>query len=99
MRIELNIDGESKVFTAPFIPARAFRKLLELKKELVDFENLTPEQLDEVMGIIVTGIFQDKFTLDDLYDGLPANQLIPTIYKVIDAVSGKSGAAGNEVKG
>ncbi|TYS50086.1 phage tail assembly chaperone G [Bacillus infantis] len=98
MRIELTKDGENKVFTAPFIPSRAFRKMLGLKKELTNFDNLTPEQLDEVMGIIVNDIFQDKFTLDDLYDGLPADQLIPTIYKIIESVSGGPGAAGNEVK-
>ncbi|WP_306009341.1 phage tail assembly chaperone G [Bacillus sp. MMSF_3328] len=98
MRIELMKDGEKKIFTAPFIPSRAFRKLLGLKKELTNFDNLTPEELDEVMGIIVTGIFQDKFTLDDLYDGLPADQLIPTIYKIIESVSGGSGKAGNEMK-
>lgn len=93
MRIVLNLDGEEKIYVAPFIPARAFRKVLELKH--YDLTNLDSEQLDELVGIIVNTIFKNQFTIDEFYDGLPAKELIPSIEKIIFEVAGDN--AGEDV--
>ena len=83
MQIELYIDGEKKVFTAPFVPMLAKRKYLEIEakneekmskaKEKGEEYIPTPkEQLDEeneLLGILCDIVFKKQFTIDQLVNG------------------------------
>jgi hypothetical protein len=79
MQIELRIDGDNKIFTAPFIPMLAKRKYWEFmakhEKKLKEDKDYIPsyeEQLkeeDEMVGILANIIFEGQFTIDDVYNG------------------------------
>lgn len=91
MKLELNIDGKEKIFTVAFIKSRMLRKLLEIKKRM-DFENIQEDELDELVAFVCE-VFGNQFSVDDVYDGLPLEKLMPTITSVMNAASGS--AAGN----
>lgn len=63
------------------------RRTIEVSKE-VNFDNITPEELDKLMNYIVE-LFGNQFTRDELYDGLASKNLIPTITKCINEVIGE----------
>lgn len=84
MQIELYIDGEKKVFTAPFVPMLAKRKYLEIEAKAEERleeekkkgnENYVPsakEQLEEeneLLGILCDVVFQGQFTIEQLVNG------------------------------
>lgn len=79
--------GKDKTYTAGFISARMVRRTIEVSKE-VNFDNITPEELDKLMNYIVE-LFGNQFTRDELYDGLASKNLIPTITKCINEVIGE----------
>lgn len=76
-----------KTFMTDFISARCYRQALELDKRL-DFNNLSPEETDELVGF-VRNVFNKEFTIDEFWDGIPANKLLETIQGAFDAVSGR----------
>ncbi|MET3507033.1 phage tail assembly chaperone G [Halalkalibacter oceani] len=95
MKVTLEINKKEKQFIAPSIKARAFRRALELNAKL-DFENLTVDDLDTLTGFVCE-VYGNQFTVDDLYDGLPAAEFLPTLTDTMTAiVSGVGGAEGNE---
>lgn len=87
MNIILRIDGKDKTYTTDFISARMVRRTIEVSKD-INFENLSPEELDRLVDYIVE-LFDKQFTRDDVYDGLPSKDLIPTITKCINEVVGQ----------
>jgi hypothetical protein len=98
MQIKLMIEEKERIFVASFIPARAFRKLLEIRNN-VDLANLTAEQLDEIVGLISNSIFKSQFTIDEFYDGLDSRELLTIVGKVFTEVSGTGSNEGNVPKG
>lgn len=87
MEITLKIEGKDRTFTTDFISARMVRRTIEIAREL-NFENITPEELDSLMDYIVV-LFGGQFTRDELYDGLPSQDLLPTIIGCINEVVGQ----------
>lgn len=74
MQIELYREGEKKVFVAPFVPMLAKRKYLEIqsKREERESELTIKEQIaedDEYFAILSNIVFNNEFTLADLYTG------------------------------
>jgi len=73
MKIELMIDGQKQLFTAPFVPMMAKRKFLEVTIKEQNLESPTLEQQididDEMYTILTDVIFNKQFTLEDLYNG------------------------------
>lgn len=74
MQIEIYIDGEKRLFTAPFVPMLAKRKYLELmaKAEQREEEPTFQEQLeedDEMVSILADIVFDKQFTVEQLYKG------------------------------
>lgn len=78
LNITLVKDGEKKTYSQFFVSARFMRKALELRKDL-DFNNLSAEDVDTVINFVVA-VFEKQFTLDDVYDGLEYDSIIPTIF-------------------
>lgn len=79
MQIELYIDGEKKVFTAPFVPMLAKRKYLEVMakseekmKNDAEYANSAKAQLEEeneLLGILTDIVFKGQFTIEQLVNG------------------------------
>ncbi|ADU95287.1 MULTISPECIES: phage tail assembly chaperone G [Anoxybacillaceae] len=89
MKITLFINGEEKTFTVPFVKARMFRRALEITKKY-DLNDVDVETLDVLVSYVVE-LFNNQFTIDDIYDGVPADKLIPTILDCINKVVGTVG--------
>ena len=87
MEIILKQDKKDKTYTTGFISARMVRRTIEVSQG-VDFDNITPEELDKLIDYIVE-LFGSQFTRDDVYDGLQSKDLIPTITKCINEVVGE----------
>ena len=74
MQIELFIDGEKKVFTAPFIPLKAKRKYLEVQARAEEREGKPTtkeiiEEDNEIMSILTDVVFKNEFTIEELLNG------------------------------
>jgi hypothetical protein len=90
-----NDDGsplyKDRVFVALPARGRLVRKAMELAERLSD-ENGDPRldlpTLDELLQLTVD-IYGNKFTLDDLYDGILAENLMPTAMDTLNFVMGK----------
>ena len=80
MEIILKKDKKDKTYTTGFISARMVRRTIEVSQG-VDFDNISPEELDKLIDYIVE-LFNNQFTRDDVYDGLQSKDLIPTITNV-----------------
>lgn len=87
MEIKLKIGGGDKTYTTSFISARMVRRTIEVSQG-INFENISPEELDKLMDYI-TELFGGQFSRDDLYDGLPSQELLPTITGCINEVVGQ----------
>ena len=79
--LKLHIEGKEKTFTAPFVPALVFRKIIEYKANM-NFEDLSAEELDKLSALVIS-TFGGQFTLDEFYSGLPKEDLMPTIQRVV----------------
>ena len=87
MEIKLMVDNKEKTYVSDFISARMLRRTLEIS-EKVNFNDMKAEELDTMVDFIVE-LFKDKFTRDEVYDGLASNKLIPTITRCINEVVGE----------
>ncbi|WP_026478165.1 phage tail assembly chaperone G [Alkaliphilus transvaalensis] len=96
MQITLKIDGKNKTFVTDFISARMVRRTIEVSKG-INFNDMSPEELDQMVGFVVE-LFSNKFTIDDVYDGLSSKELIPTMMNCINEVVGgmSEATAGDE---
>lgn len=74
MNIELHIDGEKKLFTAPFRPMAARRKYLEIQANAEEREKTTPKDIlhddAEYLSILADVVFQGQFTVEQLLNGV-----------------------------
>lgn len=93
MQIELYIDGENKIFTAPFVPMLAKRKFLAFEaKQEKRIEDEVPvtalhklEEVDEMCMILADIVFNNKFTPAQLITGASEDYLYE---KTAEAVFG-----------
>lgn len=97
MEIKLRINGKEKIFKVDSISARMVRRTIEVS-DGINFKNLKAEELDKLVDYIVE-LFGNKFTRDEVYDGLSSKDLLSTITNCInEVVSGMTGATGGEGK-
>lgn len=90
MQITLRIDGQDKTFTQDFISGRMFRRAIELQKNFRDGgANLDENTLDEMAGFVAEA-YGKQFSIDQFYDGIQSDKLIPTVTQTINAVVGRS---------
>lgn len=86
MEIKLRIDGDNKTFTNDFVKARVFRNALKLNDKMSKEGNkISVETFDEMVGFVVT-VFDNRFTIDDFYDGVEAGELQSEIMRVFNSV-------------
>ncbi|MGO1136542.1 phage tail assembly chaperone G [Bacillus subtilis] len=97
MQITLLINGEEKVFSAPFIKGRMLREAIKLSKTS-NFDDLDVGDLDNLVDYVVR-VYDGQFSLDEFYDGISSEKMISTISDTIQGVVGtvNSGAEQSEV--
>jgi hypothetical protein len=83
MEITLELQGKESTFTAPFISTRTLRRTLEVQEKVAQGMDL--KGLDALVDYLVE-LFGRQFTRDELYDGLPAHQLVSTATACIQQV-------------
>lgn len=96
MNLKLKIDGQEKTFVSEFIPARAFRKVLEMNRR-INFNDLAPEEMDEIVELI-RSVFNKEFTIDQFYDGLPVHELQFKMKEVFLTINGMTTGESSEKK-
>lgn len=96
MQIELFIDGENKIFTAPFVPMLAKRKYLELraKDEAATFEELIQDD-DAHVSILVDVIFKNQFTVEQVYEGASEEYVSSKLREAVFGIKKESNEEGN----
>ena len=82
MEIVLN----DKTYVATTVKARMFRKAMAINEQ-INFSDLKAKDLDALVDVIVE-FYGGQFTQDDLYDGLDADKLIPTLTESINGIVG-----------
>lgn len=80
MNIDLMIKGEKKTFKTNFVSARQFRKVMEFD-EKIDYTAIDTNDLDELIDFVCE-VFDNQFTVEQFYDGIPAHKTISTITDV-----------------
>ncbi len=101
MKIELVINGETKIFTVPFSPQLAKRKYLEIMANAEERER-TPtvkEQIDEedaLYSILSDVVFKGQFTLNELYEGASHKYNESKLQEAIFGEKSKESNEGNE---
>jgi hypothetical protein len=86
--MEIILNGTT--YYAPAPKSRAVRKAMELTKN-VNLSDITPEDFDGLIDYLVE-IYGRQFTINDVYDNLDADKLIPALMECISSVIGQMGA-------
>jgi hypothetical protein len=93
MEVKLELQGKESTFTASFISTRMLRRTLEVQEKVAQGMDL--KGLDALVDYLVE-LFGRQFTRDDLYDGLPAHQLVSTATVCIQQVVNELNHTGDE---
>jgi hypothetical protein len=72
LKVELYIDGKKKTIVAPFVPLSVYRTLVEMETR-INLTEMKVDELDEFINLICSA-FGNKFTVDEFYNGFPANE-------------------------
>src|SRR5690625_629139 len=94
MNLTLRVGEKDKIFSAPFVSARYFRKLMEFD-ETIDYTDLDLKTTDKLVAFVCE-VYGNQFTVDEFYDGIPSHELISTITNVFYYV--RSGKDTKELK-
>lgn len=86
----MEICLNDKTYIAPSPKARMVRKAIEITDK-INFNEMQAADLDYLVGYVVD-LFDKQFNLDDVYDGLDAQKLMPTLMNCIETVVGTMGA-------
>jgi len=86
MQIKLRIDGQEKTFTNDFVKARVFRNALKMNEKMrIEGNEISVETFDEMINFIVN-VFDNQFTVDDIWDGIEAGMIQGEIMRVFNSV-------------
>ncbi|MGE7131254.1 phage tail assembly chaperone G [Lysinibacillus xylanilyticus] len=86
MQITLKINGQEKIFSNDFVKARVFRNALKMNEKMRKEGNeISVETFDEMISFVVN-VFDNQFTIDDVWDGLEAGRLQEEIMRVFNNV-------------
>lgn len=96
MQIELFIDGEKKIFTAPFVPMLAKRKYLELraKDESETYSELLADD-DAHVSILVDVVFKNQFTIEQVYEGASEEYVLAKLREAVYGTRKETNEEGN----
>jgi hypothetical protein len=83
------IEINRHTYTIGTIKAKMLRKAVGITETLKD-GNITTESLDSLVAFLCE-CYGDKFTIDEVYDGLEAKKLMSTIASTISYINGSVG--------
>lgn len=86
MTLSIIIDGKEKIFVSKSIKARILRKAMAITSS-VNFSDVSVENLDTVVGFLCD-VYGNQFSIDDVYDGIESDKLMPLLISTISAVIG-----------
>jgi hypothetical protein len=81
---------KEKIFVVDHLRSRIVRKALNIY-DTIDVKNMSGESLDRLANYVVE-VYKNQFTLDDFYDGIDCDELMPTLTKCIKDVVSTMGA-------
>jgi hypothetical protein len=93
--LTLLIDGQEKTFTIPFVSGMIWRKWIELQEKAEDIKFLKSTEIDGFVNLVVMA-FNNQFTLEQFYEGIPFEKVMPTVDLLFLPDTG--GNEGNEKK-
>jgi hypothetical protein len=85
MQIEIN----EKTYVLSNIKGRMLRKAVEISENMV-VGKIKATDLDNMLSFVCE-CYGSKFTIDDMYDSIDANKLLPTISDTISYITGELG--------
>lgn len=92
MILKLQIDGKEKSFSYNFVSGRALRETAKINK-LFNSLSDDPANFDDdaidVLADYVVLVYANQFTRDEFYDGIDAREIIPTVIKLMEKISGQ----------
>ena len=89
-----NAKMRKKTFIAPEIKGRMLRKAIEFRK--ITQNNFDETTLDSLVSFI-TELFGNKFSVDDVYDGILIKKLVPELYRCVNEVVEQFNESVNEI--
>lgn len=96
MKINIRIEGNDKEFTPPFVSARMLKETIKMGK-IADANNPDEDMIDTMANYIVK-LFGNQFTVDQLYDGIASDKLIPFFLECVKEVLGNLNLKMNELQ-
>jgi hypothetical protein len=84
MLISLKTQGQKRDFTVGHVTMLTVRRAMDIQ-EKVDFERITPAQLDMIVDLVVEA-FDHQFTREDFYKGMPAKGFIRRLIEILGEI-------------
>lgn len=84
MQFKLTIDDKEKTFSVPFVKGRMLRRALQLNKTL-NMKELDEEVIDRMVEFVCE-VFNNQFSPDEVWDGLPLEGIFPKLHDVFSEV-------------
>ena len=84
MMITLRLHGNKADYTIGYISMLTVRRAMDLQAR-IDFEHITPSQLDEIVDMIVDA-FDGQFTREEFYRGIPARGFVTRLITILGDV-------------
>lgn len=86
MQITLRIDEQDRTFTNDFVKARIFRNALKINEKMRnEGADINVSTFDELIEFVVS-VFNNQFTVDDVWDGIEANKLTDELMRIFNGV-------------
>lgn len=97
------IEDKEKTYSVPFVKGRLFRKALKMNKVFNQGAEITDSVMDDLVDFVCE-VFNNQFTPDDVWDGLPVDGILPNLqgifFEVIDrgtkSIQGENDSSKNE---
>lgn len=93
MKIKLRVDGKEKTYTNDFVKALVFRKALELNKKFTNGLELGEVETFDALIEFVVFAFDNQFTVEEVWEGLNAAQILNEPNRIFNEVLNLGGLA------
>jgi hypothetical protein len=98
MQFKLFIEDKEKTFSVPYVKGRIFRRALKMNKMFGVGIEITPEVMDQLADFVCE-VFNNQFTPEDVWDGLPVDGILPRLqgvfFDVIDRATKSTEGSSN----
>jgi hypothetical protein len=84
MNLVLFLEGEEKVFTAPFVSGLVYRKLMQMD-ETIDYSDISLNEFDKIAGFIAE-VFNNQFTINEFLEGTESHRILDVALDVFTFV-------------